>query len=736
MLGGILAVVLVGGLLVFGAWWWLWRTPAWHREAAPHGVLTPALVERSTFPPDDALRCKECHLEEYELWSGSQHAHANRLVSYREDQKAFNPARTYLDGDFETEVFQSWHDFVVRQVDPHGLTSYHQAVAVIGVEPLIQYLTPFPGGRLQTIDPAYDPARNEWFTVFPGENRQPHEWGFWKNQGMNWNSQCAFCHTTDFQKNYDALTDSYASTWKAMGISCSQCHGAMEEHLANPDAPVARFTPDQVMSNCASCHSRREELTGAFHPGETYTDHYSPALPDISEVYYPDGQVREENFEYASFITSRMGHAGVRCLDCHNAHSGKLLLPVENNAMCMSCHTPPGTDGATPIPDPVAHSHHPGESTGNRCVECHMPETTYMARDPRRDHGFSIPDPQLTLRYGIPNACNRCHTDESAEWANEWVEKWYGDKMQRPSRERALALAAARRGEPGSIDRLIPIIESEEIPAWRAGLLTALGGALHVPAVRQLVQTAAGDPDPLVRAAAQRLIPPSAGMDDIVQAGLSDPRTIVRLAAATPRALSGEPLPDEVLEEVRRLIRYQSDSPVGALRTAQLAQAEGRERSVREWLARAVALDPSPGMWSEVAMSQYRLGDLDAARASFSEALAQDPKNGEVLYSLALLEGEAGRDPVPYLRRAVEAEPGFGRAWYNLGLAEAAAGRLAEAVGALRHAEELMPGVPDAPYALATVYLRLNEPEKARSAARRAISIDPLHAPARRLLGQ
>ncbi len=71
---------------------------------------------------------------------------------------------------------------------------------------------------------------------------------------------------------------------------------------------------------------------------------------------------------------------------------------------------------APPI-EPVAHSFHKEGSTGNRCIECHMSQTTYMERDPRRDHGFTSPDPLLTKELGIPNACNKCHTDQTVDWA-------------------------------------------------------------------------------------------------------------------------------------------------------------------------------------------------------------------------------------------------------------------------------------------------------------------------------
>jgi len=729
-LAALATLICVGG----GLWWWLSQPPPWQRLVRPGDVLTPELQARSQFPPDDALRCKACHEQEYADWAGSQHAHANRLVSFRADAKAFNPRRAFTMSGFTSEVFQSWHDFVIRQTDPTGETSEHQAIAVIGVEPLIQYLTPFPGGRLQTIDPAYDPGMNEWFEVFPGEGRQPHEWGFWKNQGLNWNSQCAFCHMTDFQKNYSALEDSYSSTWKAMGISCSQCHPGMEAHLADPTAQVLRMNSRQVMSNCASCHSRREELTGAFHPGEEFHDHFGLSLPDISEIYYADGQVREENFEYASFITSAMGHAGVDCLDCHKAHSAGLTLPVKNNSLCMSCHTPPGTDGATPIPDPVAHSHHPAGSTGNQCIGCHMPETIYMARDSRPDHGFTIPDPFLTVQYGIPNACNRCHTDQSPEWAQWWVNEWYGPSMDRPSRVRAIALAEARQGTPGSLDQLLEVINKEENPAWRAGLISGLRGAARHPGAATVLQQAVSAEDPLVRTAALRVLAQEPSARPLLNAALDDPIRLVRLTAALELAAAGETLPESVRKEVQQIVDFQADSPIGALRKGMLAGVEGQSRRADEWFGRAAKLDPSAGMFAEIAHAQYAMGKLQGASSFFQQAVDADERDPASRYSFALLTAEMGGDPRPLLRETVAIDRTFGRAWYNLGLAEAARNNLDAAANALSVAEEMSPGDHAPPYALATVYLRLGEVQKARAAARRVLAIQPENRPAQRIL--
>ena len=38
-----------------------------------------------------------------------------------------------------------------------------------------------------------------------------------------------------------------------------------------------------------------------------------------------------------------------------------------------------------------------------------MPQTTYMDVDPRRDHSFRVPRPDLSVNLGTPNACTRCH---------------------------------------------------------------------------------------------------------------------------------------------------------------------------------------------------------------------------------------------------------------------------------------------------------------------------------------
>ena len=43
--------------------------------------------------------------------------------------------------------------------------------------------------------------------------------------------------------------------------------------------------------------------------------------------------------------------------------------------------------------------------------------------DPRHDHSIRIPRPDLSATLGVPNACNQCHTKQTAKWAADAVAK-------------------------------------------------------------------------------------------------------------------------------------------------------------------------------------------------------------------------------------------------------------------------------------------------------------------------
>ena len=721
-------------------------------QPVPEPVIDETLRALSTHPTPEALVCAQCHPAIVEEWMNSQHANANRLVSDAHDRAAFDPAVTIEHGSFATSMRRAGKDrFTFTTVFSNGAPETFHAEAVIGITPLRQYLVPFPGGRLQTMDISYDPRSNEWFNAFGDENRQPHEWGHWRGRSMTWNVQCAFCHMTGFEKNYDIKEDRYNSTWKAMGISCSQCHSLRSEWVSGVSvqvsgktnecpmvvsSPPEHRTPNtsptpSTMDNCASCHARREELFGTFKPGDSFHDHFRLTLPDQPGIYHADGQVLDEDFEYGSFMMSRMGHKGVTCLDCHNPHSGGLKAPVENNAICLQCHIPPGLNGAIPI-DPVNHSFHKPGTVGSRCVDCHMPVNVYMQRDGRRDHGFTSPDPRLTIEHGIPNACNDCHTDQTPEWADDLTDEWYGDKMNRRARDRARVVARVYAGDETVQTQLLAMASSEDIEAWRAALVAMLRPWSQETPVRAFLEGELSHTNPMVRSSAIR------SLQDAPSNLVADASALVRVDAIMARLTRSPETPPPNLTELRAYIDNISDQPAGALRQINLAFIEQRPDDAERWAEKALAWDPSPVPHYTLGRVQHINGKLTEAISNMVAAARMDEENAEYSYSLALALAEAGQADLAlsWLEETVRRDRAFGRAWYNLGLAYAAEQRADEAVKALKQAERLMPDSPDPAYARATVHLNAREMKQAVEAASLALQIDPQHGPTRQLLRQ
>ena len=153
--------------------------------------------------------CRACHQTEYELWRHSHHGLAERLLESKLDRPAFDPPRKFNFGAQGSGASFDGTNYFITCVDLSRTNVAHRVIRVIGDDPLREFLTPFPGGRLQVLEDAYDPHRNQWFDVFGNENRQPGEWGHWTGRGMNWNSMCAACHNTRLRKNYDEATDTY-----------------------------------------------------------------------------------------------------------------------------------------------------------------------------------------------------------------------------------------------------------------------------------------------------------------------------------------------------------------------------------------------------------------------------------------------------------------------------------------------------------------------------------------------
>ena len=710
--------------------------------------------------------CQSCHRDEYDQWKKSNHGLAERPVS-AVDAEAFRP-ETFAHGTQHTDIRSIGGDHRIVALGPNKRYETYMVERVIGNDPLRQFLAKFSGGRYQALEAAYDPNRHQWFNVYGTEDRQPGEWGHWTGRGMNWNSMCAACHNTRLQKHYDTAADVYHTSMAEPTVSCEACHGPLKAHndwqhqfgkSGGKDPTVVKLTARQTFDNCGYCHSRRGEIDDDFKPGDNFFDHARLTIVDDTNVFYPDGQVRDEDYEFSAFLGSRMHFRDVKCMDCHNPHSAK--TNVSGNGLCMRCHN--GTVANAPLINPVTHSRHKvfnydgngaivnGEltsynpkqiqETGGECVNCHMPQTNYMQRHGRHDHGFTTPDPRLTKQFAIPNACNRCHTDKDADWALKHSEEWFGNKMERPTRHRAQIIAAARAGDDHACDGLLEMLAKEEIPYWRAVAVGLLQPWSNAPTIQTQLMRSLSDPDELVREAGVRALTPLAEtnapeLTEALRQRFGDSVRGVRIAAAWALRSTVDPT-SRTGSELIQSLDNNADQPIGQMQKGAYALTRDEPEQALGHYAKAVEWDPnSAAIRNDYAVVLAQLNRNEAAVTQLEAACKLEPQNVEYRFRLGLAWNELGRidQTVEALQKALELDPRHVRAWYNLGLALNSSGRTDDALTALNRAELLSPSDPNIPYARATILARLGRTTEARQAAERTLQIQPDYPPARELL--
>ena len=187
---------------------------------------------------------------------------------------------------------------------------------------------------------------------------------------------------------------------------------ALDERRGVTWAPVAATgnaqrsaprTSSREIDMCARCHARAARISDDGVHGKPPHDTHRLAMLDEG-LYWTDGQIRDEVYEWGSFVQSRMSAAGVTCSDCHEPHTQALRRP--GNEVCAQCHQPAKYDAAS-------HTHHPPGTPGAACVSCHMPTTTYMQIDVRHDHSLRDPAARSLgeARHAERMQCMSCEKD-------------------------------------------------------------------------------------------------------------------------------------------------------------------------------------------------------------------------------------------------------------------------------------------------------------------------------------
>jgi tetratricopeptide (TPR) repeat protein len=356
------------------------------------------------------------------------------------------------------------------------------------------------------------------------------------------------------------------------------------------------------------------------------------------------------------------------------------------------------------------------------------------------------------VEAGIPNACNKCHEDKSAQWAVEANDKWYGDgrwkmengkgvKGERFTRTRARSIAAARRGDTNATELLLRTIASETNSMWRASEITLLSRWIDEPKVQRKIVESATAHDPLPRAMTARALGPLVARQDqqsirILQLLARDPIRAVRVEAAQSlRSLLETNSP--AARDYFAFLQQNADQPTGALQLGGYYFDHGDAATALVWFRKAVDWDTnSAPLRHELAVALSANGKTAEAIEQLRAACRLAPNESEYHYKLGLALAETGdlKGATGELEQSVARNSEFADGWYNLGLAYSQAGRLQEAVQSIERAEKINPGEPRYPYARATILARMNRTGEAREAALHVLSLDPNNAQAAEFL--
>lgn len=432
--------------------------------------------------------CGGCHVINHGKWKDSPHHKITQdpseasVVGNFDNGAWFIPLKdrtSPLDNLPAVKTFKKEKQFFMALRLPNSDQYREFSVdRVVGYQYRQTYLTLEPQGVYRRLPVQWSVSRGAFFSYWNEQEESQHTvadlWAQMGSLNSAWNLYCGRCHTTNLEilarDNYHRAAN---TQWTEPGVGCESCHGPGSKHLeymvnkpsnrlmsfANQvlnkqKAPyimnAAHLDKGVALSVCARCHGsdilrKRMDIYRTYEPGFDKHGRYN----DLSQYFtegklvpgskaptievWIDGRPKGLGMLFRSFAdSSHYEKTDMRCFSCHDAHQNKAEVSVglkeasaESNAYCGECHQ-------EILQMNEEHTNHPSGSPGSFCYDCHMPKNiaNAVAGDIHfvRSHNMgSVPNPYLSIRYGVqnsPNACNECHSDETPKWALEKLELW------------------------------------------------------------------------------------------------------------------------------------------------------------------------------------------------------------------------------------------------------------------------------------------------------------------------
>lgn len=379
-------------------------------------LLVPTLLFAQTDGYVGSTACKSCHAETYTRWAKTRMANVIRDPKLHPeailpDFSKADPLLTFRKEDVAFTYGSKWKQRYFKKVGDD------------------YFPLPAQWDVTNQVWRAYNvKVGTDWWTAhYPGDNMQ-------RPTGP----LCDGCHSVNYNPVLKTVTE-----WN---VGCEKCHGPGLTHTRKPLKTnvinPARLSARQANDTCIQCHSQGRPLTNpvagrhydwpvGFDVSKQLNDYWEleeHKLGETTFTHFADGTGHKNRMQGNDFVQSSMYTHGVTCSSCHDPHgspnNADLLKPA--TTLCLTCHGPNSPNGPHAA-SMEQHSQHQAGSTGNECINCHMPKIEATIADVNvRSHTFKFITPALTEQFKIPNPCTSCHTDKSTAWAKEAMKKWPG----------------------------------------------------------------------------------------------------------------------------------------------------------------------------------------------------------------------------------------------------------------------------------------------------------------------
>ena len=647
--------------------------------------------------------CIQCHQAEYNDWKGSHHDWAMKLPNDTTVLGNFNNVSFSADG--ETYLFYKKDSTYFVKTGREGQKKEYKIAYTFGVTPLQQYLIKFSNGKYQTLRATWDTEKKQWFNQYKEQQIPNKDWLHWTQGAQRWNTMCAECHSTNLKKNYNLAKDEFATTYDNITVSCEACHGPAGAHLnwaskenptGDPMVQVVGTTQKSQLNQCAGCHARRVKLTEVIKPNVAFDDQFM--LQTItSEFYHPDGQIKEEDYVFGSFVQSKMFAKGVKCADCHNVHSNKLKL--QGNALCLQCHETTYNS--------EQHHFHKGENESTQCVSCHMTGAVFMGNDFRRDHSFRVPRPDQSVAYNTPNACTGCHNDKSDTWASDWVVKWYG--TERPNHfSNHLLKAAQPPYDEHTKQEVLQFINNLNYPAIARATALEYYPLYDTQEEFNMLLTAIKDSSALVRynALAKFQRYPLDQKAGFALEYMSDSTRLVRIGSAQLIAEMDLSQLDPTQRgraqaarnELIEMMRANADFPLGRLQLGDYYyKQQNIQKAIKEYEMALIMDSLLTPVYTNLATAYSVVGNNNKALQSLNTLIVLEPAYARSYYLRGLLHYEMNKTDLAILdlESSIKLDKSNYRAYYNLANLYVTNGKNKEAENVMVQGLQIQPQAED-----------------------------------------